>query len=243
MENQYGLYLSSEGTVLRFPVNPESYKITRDNNNNDYNVLGIGPIMIPRTPKLQKVSWDGLLPADAGMGAVVTSGAFQPPEFYIGFIEKAFAEKAVLRFVANRYLEDGAPIFDTNMEVLITAFHTEEKGGETGDFYYEISLSEWRDYSAKTVTLRQTAADKPVEAASETTRPIPAGRLVVGRDVTVNGNYYYSSRGDEPHGTFSGFRGKISRIIATDPRRAYPYHITGPNGGAKGWVKEGQIQV
>ena len=35
--------------------------------------------------------------------------------------------------------------------MLVTSFHTEERGGETGDFYYELGLSEYRDYTAKTV--------------------------------------------------------------------------------------------
>lgn len=243
MQNQYGLYLSREGTTIRFPVNPESYKISRDNNNNDYNVLGVGPIMIPRAPKLQVVTWSGLLPGRADMDAVLTSGAFEPPKYYIDFLQQAMLDRAVIRFVANRYLEDGTPVFDTNMEVLVTSFNSEERGGETGDFYYDIGLTEYRDYSAKTVTLQQTAADKPVEATLEPTRSIPAGQLTVGQNVTANGNFYYTSYGDEPHGTFSGFRGKISRIITTDPKRACPYHITDPDGAAKGWVKEGQIQA
>ena len=243
MENRYGLYLSREGTTIRFPVNPESYKISRDNDNGEYNVLGVGAIMIPRTPKLQVATWSGLLPGRADLGAVVTAGGFQPPKFYIDFLQKAMDERAVVRFVANRYMEDGTPIFDTNMEVLVTSFHTEERGGETGDFYYELGLTEYRDYSAKTVVLQQPAADKPVEAAAETTRAVPAEQLTVGQDVTVNGSYYYSSWGAEPHGTFSGFRGKISRIITTDPTRAYPYHITTPSGGARGWVKKDQIQA
>ena len=36
MENKYGLYLSREGVTLRLPVNPESYTITRDNDNGNY---------------------------------------------------------------------------------------------------------------------------------------------------------------------------------------------------------------
>ncbi len=243
MENRYGLYISREGLTLRFPVNPESYQISRDNDNSEYNVLGVGPIMIPRTPKLQVVAWSGLLPGRPDMGAVLTAGAFKPPQFYIDFLQKAMEERAVLRFVANRFLEDGTPIFDTNMEVLVTSFQTEERGGETGDFYYDLGLTEYRDYSAKTVILRQPAADKPAEASSETTRPVPAGQFTVGQDVIVNGKYFYSSWGAEPHGTFSGFRGKISRIITTDPARAYPYHITTPSGGARGWVKKNQIQA
>lgn len=241
MKNNYGLYLSREGTTLRLPVNPGSYKISRDNDNGAYNVLGVGPIMIPRTPKLQVITWSGLLPGRADLGSVVTAGGFQPPKFYIDFLQSAMDGRAVVRFVANRCLEDGSPIFDTNLEVLVTSFHTEERGGETGDFYYELGLTEYRDYSAKTVKLRQADPGQPVQATAEPTRSIPANQLVVGQEVTVNGNYYYSSHGAEPHGTFSGFRGRISRIVANDPRRAYPYHITTPEGGARGWVKKGQI--
>ena len=39
MENKYGLYLSSEGTVLRLPVNPESYSITQDNDKDRKSVV------------------------------------------------------------------------------------------------------------------------------------------------------------------------------------------------------------
>lgn len=242
MENLYGLYLAREGTVVRLPVNPETYKISRDNDNGEYNVLGVGPIMIPRTPKLKAAEWSGLFPGRPDFGAVLTTGQFQPPKFYIDFLQSAMEEKARLRFVANRYLEDGTPIFDTNMEVLVTSFHTEERGGETGDFYYELGLTEYRDYSAKTVKLQQEKG-KPAEASSEETRDIPAGQLTVGMDVTVNGNYYSSSYGAGSHGTFSGFRGKISRIVANDPQRPCPYHITTSSGGARGWVKKAQIQA
>ena len=242
MENKYGLYLSREGTALRFPVNPESCKLSKDSDNAEYNVLGVGPIMVPRAPKLQKAAWSGLLPGRAEFGAVVTSGGFRPPEFYISFLQKAMDQRARVRFVANRCMEDGSPIFDTNMEALVTSFQVEERGGETGDFYYELELTEYRDYSARTVTLRQSAPDKPAQASAQPNRAVPAGQLTVGQDVTVNGNYYYSSWGAEPHGAFSGFRGKISRIITTDPKRAFPYHITTPSGGARGWVKKSQIQ-
>lgn len=243
MGNKYGLYLSRDGTTIRFPINPESYKISKDNDNGSYNVLGVGPIMVPRAPKLQTVSWSGLLPGREDMAAVVTSGGFQPPRFYIDFIQKAMDEKAVLRFVANRYTEDGSAIFDTNMEVLVVSFQTEERGGETGDFYYDLELSEYRDYSPKTVTLQQPEPEQPVVATVEPTRAVPSTQLVVGQEVVVNGDYYYSSWGAEPHGTFSGFQGKISRIVTTDPTRAFPYHITTLTGGARGWVKESQIQA
>ena len=244
MENKYGLYLSREGTTVRLPVNPESYTITKYNDNGNYNVLGLGPIMIPRTPKLVTVSWSGLLPGRDDLGAVLTSGGFQPPKFYIDFVQGCLDDKVPVRFVANRYTEDGGAIFDTNLTVLVTRFETEERGGETGDFYYKIALSEYRDYSPKTVTFQPGgSADGPVTATSEATRSIPVGQRTVGQAVVVSGECCYNSYGGEPHGTLNGFRGVISRIVTDDPQRACPYHITDENGAAKGWVKAAQIQV
>ena len=153
-------------------------------------------------------------------------------------------DKAVCRFVANRYLEDGSALFDTNLPVLVTRFETEERGGETGDFYYKITLSEYRDYSPKTVELRPAAeAGGPVTATSEETRPIPQGQLTVGQAVAVSGVCCRDSYGGKPHGRLSGFRGVISRIVTDDPQRAYPYHITDESGAAKGWVKAAQMQA
>ena len=243
MENQYGLYLHRDGTTIRLPVNPESYSVSTDSDNSSYNVLGLGPILIPRTPKLKVISWSGLLPGRADLAAVVTAGAFQPPQFYMDFIQAALADKVPVRFVANRCVEDGTPLFDTNMQVLITRFETEEKGGETGDFYYKIALSEYRDYSPKTVELQQPDASGPVQASAEAARAVPKGQLTVGQAVRVSGSCYRSSYGEEPHGNLSGFLGKISRIVANDPQRPYPYHIATEAGAAKGWVKAAQIQA
>ena len=153
-------------------------------------------------------------------------------------------EKQIVRFVANRYMEDGSPVFDTNMEALVTRFKTEERGGETGDFYYDIALSEYRDYAPKTVKFQPAAeVGQPLTATTETTRSIPRGQLTVGQAVEVNGNCWYTSHGGEPHAVLSGFQGMISRIITIDPQRPYPYHVATESGGAKGWVKASQLQV
>ena len=56
MENKYGLYLSREGMTVRLPVNPESYSITQDNDNGNYNVLGIGALLV-RPPAWKSGAW------------------------------------------------------------------------------------------------------------------------------------------------------------------------------------------
>lgn len=56
MVNNFGLFFTRDGTVIRLPVNPEKLPVARDNANDDYNVLGIGPIMVPRIPALKEIT-------------------------------------------------------------------------------------------------------------------------------------------------------------------------------------------
>ena len=41
--NNFGLFFTRDGTVIRLPVNPEKLPMARDNDNSEYNVLGIRP--------------------------------------------------------------------------------------------------------------------------------------------------------------------------------------------------------
>lgn len=45
MANNFGLFFTRDGAVIRLPVNPEQLPVEKDNSNDDYNVLGIGPII------------------------------------------------------------------------------------------------------------------------------------------------------------------------------------------------------
>ena len=141
--NNFGLFFTRDGTVLRLPVNPEKLPVARDSDNGEYNVLGIGPIMIPRTPKQRVVTISSFFPGRV-FPSVLTANEFQPPEFYITFFESAMNDKAPILYTPARYYEDGEPFMsgDSGFLVLVTQFSTEERGGETGDFYYDLELTE-----------------------------------------------------------------------------------------------------
>lgn len=239
--NNFGLFFTRDGTVIRLPVNPEKLPVERETENDDYNVLGIGPIMVPRTPSLRTVSISSFFPGRPFSG-VLTPNGFEPPEFYISFFESAMNDKAPILYTPVRYYEDGEPFMeqDTGMMVLATGFTTEERAGETGDFYYDLSLTEYRDYSPRQVQLQQTDG-QPATATAENTREIPQGQITVGCTCIANGRYYYTSYGDEPHGNANGRRVKVSRIV--DASRPDPYHITTEDGGWLGWTAKESLQV
>lgn len=243
MVNNFGLFFTRDGTVIRLPVNPEKLPVARDNANDDYNVLGIGPIMVPRIPALKEITISSFFPGRPFSG-VLTSGGFEPPEFYIQFFESAMNDKAPILYTPVRYYENGEAFMtgDPGLQVLVTQFNTEERGGETGDFYYDLTLTEYRDYSPGTIQVKTAAtASAPAVVTTEPSRDIPQGQLVVGAMCIANGPYYYTSYGDEPHGNGNGRTVVVSRIV--DAARAYPIHVTTESGGALGWMKKEALQV
>lgn len=240
--NAYGLFFRLEGQVIRLPINPETLPETRAANNSDYNVLGLGQIVIPRTPNLRTVSISAYFPGRSG-GEYLDYDGFHPPEYFIRFFERAMTEKAVLSFTPVRYDETGRRFMaeDNGFDCVVNRFDTEERGGETGDFYYTLELTEYRDYSPSVKKVSTNSQTGRTVATSEPTRAIPAGQVVVGSVCEVNGDYFASSYGDGPHGAASGRRLKVSRIV--DLSRAYPYHVTTESGGGVGWVKRDALKV
>ena len=243
MANNFGLFFARDNVVIRLPVNPEKLPVERDNENDDYNVLGIGPIMVPRTPSLRVVTISSYFPGRVFSG-VLTSGRFEPPEFYINFFESAMQDKVPIIYTVSRFYEDGTPFMtgDTGMTVLVTQFNTEERGGETGDFYYDLTITEYKDYTPQTFQIQQPSTDgQAAVVTTEPSRKIPSGQLYAGASAIANGPYYYTSLGDEPHGNANGQQVLISRIV--DQSRPYPVHVTTQSGGALGWMAKSALQV
>ena len=168
MANYYGIYFTREGRVLRLPINPEELPEERDNANTEYNVLGLGPLVIPRIPKPKVVSFSGYFPG-LPRASLVDLLSFQPPEVYIRFFESAMNDGAPILYTPSRFYETGIPfaISQVGFYVLVTKFITREKGGETGDFYFELELTEYRDPSPQ-----------KVQIATPTTTPSTGGAAV-----------------------------------------------------------------
>jgi hypothetical protein len=45
MPSLYRIYFSRDSTVLSLPINPEKLPETKESDNGEYNVLGLGPVM------------------------------------------------------------------------------------------------------------------------------------------------------------------------------------------------------
>lgn len=250
----YGLFFSEESTVglstIRIPVNPEKYGYDHPGDVNTYNVLGLGEVVQPRTPKLFELSWDGVFPGSPDYPGVATRGKFEEPRFYIDAFLRFQRSGLPVQFTAVRAMEDGTLFSatsnaDIKTQVIVEDFSYEERGGETGDFYYTIKLREYRNYLPQGGAVVDIADDLVPKAAVviEPQRAIPPSQIYVGCKVQINGRFYSDSYGGGPYGTASNRSGVVSKIITSDSKRPMPVHVKSNSGGALGWVKADQLQV
>ena len=86
MANNYCLFFARDGQVIRMPVNPEKVNVSKGNETDDYNVLALGPFMIPRIPALKVISWGGLFPCRPGDPFVLTPNQVREADFYLKFV-------------------------------------------------------------------------------------------------------------------------------------------------------------
>ena len=247
VQTNYGIYFSKAGTTARLPINPEEIIIEMPTENTRYNVLDKGEIIIPRLPNLQQISWESFLPGSPEP-YVLTSGDFKAPEFYINIFESYQLDRKPVRFIINRYMEDNTPLFDTNMEIIVEEFTFTEKAGETGDFYYTLKMSEYRDFTPQVVTLAAPPAPPPETPAPAEPEPAVAVAtpqrqtsddvISVGDTVIANGSFWYSSWGARPFGTANNRQINVTRIIQNPTSgQNYPILI-----GNLGWVKLDQLR-
>lgn len=229
MKNSACIYLKFGKEKLKIPVNPQEIEVKYPSSNKEYDVLGIGQIVVQRKPDLKEVSWESFFPEDRS--APYTNGGAKAPEAYVKRIEKAMNTKQKLRLIISR-----SELYDTNMRCIVSEFKTKDKGGEPDDMYYSITLKEYRDFSPKTIRIITTQAETTEQTVDEgEQRPVETAVLRVGAAVIVNGAYCYDSTGSKPHGTANNLSTTVTRIVSG---AAYPVHV-----GSYGWVQESQLQI
>lgn len=219
------------GSRFRLPVNPEEIEIEHPSDNKDYDVLGIGQIVVQRKPALKEVSWEGFFPSSTDDPYVI-DGALSP-ETYVERIKRAMERQIKGRLIITR-----SGLFDTNMRCIVSEFKTTDKGGEPNDIYYEITLREYRSYAPQTVQIVTTppaGTEQAAEVATEQERPVETPVLRVGASVIANGKYWYDSYGAKPFGTANNLQTTVTRIVEGN---TYPIHI-----GHYGWLSASQLQI
>ena len=243
MTNKYKIYLDIDGDTLTIPVPPKENPVKHPTSNKKYNVLGVGDIIVPQSPALMVITIDSYFPGYSS-DPLLFGNRWRRPGYYVDAIMDARERGSVIDVIVCRYDAAGKSMYDTNISAVISSFETRDKGGEAGDVYYKLELTEYRDYGPSRVVLpvvpegTETQETPEVMPVEETPRAAGTSELYVGATVIANGEYFNDSYGGKPSRSVSNLTTTVSRII-DDPARPHPILI----GGNRGWIKRECLQV
>lgn len=248
--NNYGIFFTLGSKVIRLPVNPEELPDALQGANETYNILGIGEVTALRTPLQRTIEIQGLFPAKVD-SYVVTPNKFMKPEEYIKFFRDAMYNKNKLIYTPVRYMEDGSPFAsdDIGFTCTVDSFEVREAGGETGDFYYTLSIKEYRDYTpqrvkvvpgmVKTTVTVNTQTNSSVSSSAVTTsktRAVDQGIIVVGSQVKVNGPVSDTYEEEETTGKQNPDHAGTTAVVARlQQGKSKPYLLKDMQGQILGW--------
>ncbi|RCX22594.1 LysM domain-containing protein [Fontibacillus phaseoli] len=164
--SEYSLTLSvnQDAEEILLPVLPEKIEFSESGNGKTYEISGLGEINVIKNMKLMEISFEGLLPASWFPGAnVPRNKTWFSPSHYLITIQKWRRRKLPVKLVVNL---SGMEI---SLHVSIEKFTWSESGGAVGDIQYQISLKEYRPYSAKKVQVSEP--DKQQAGGTGNTAP------------------------------------------------------------------------
>lgn len=235
---RYGIYIKTDRQSIQFPVNPQELSVTYGGDNTNYNIIGKGEVIIPRRPKLATVEVSSFFPRNSYMSGTVADSWYKP-EDYVRFIKTLQERRQVFQFIVNRWDSD-SPMFDSSFSAVVQDFTITDRGGESGDVYFTLTVSEYRD------TMPQRVEKVSEDAATNTTkltvidiRSVPQDEIVVGDMVTVSGPVF--ERDDQLEQAIDRTKNIASNVSGTVGRVLPPSLAKGFNRvyiSGLGWVEK-----
>lgn len=223
---RYGIYIKTDKQSIQFPVNPQELSVTYGGDNTNYNLIGKGEVIIPRRPKLATVEISSFFPRNSYMVGTVADSWYKP-EDYVRFIKTLQERRQVFQFVINRW-DAESPMFDSNFNAVVQDFTITDRGGESGDVYFTLTVSEYRDTTPQRVEkVSEDVAANTTTLTVVDIRSVPNDEIVVGDMVTVSGPVY--ERDDQLEQAIDMTRSVASNVVGTVGRVLPPSLVPGMN--------------
>lgn len=244
MANRFGVYFNttnSNGTLkqsVQLPMNPQEITVAYAGDNTTYNLISLGEVIVPRNPKLATVELSSFFPRNSFIDGTV-SDSWYKPEFYVEFFTQLQKNKTIFDFIINRFdAEDH--MFDTSFKAVLNDFEITDKGGESGDVYFKITVSEYRDTAPQQVeTITEDAETDTTYLAQIKQREVADDEIVVGDMVSVSGPVYETDDASitayaTSRRVVSDFRAVVQRVLPPSLQPEYNrVYVTG-----LGWVQK-----
>lgn len=211
----YGMTLICDGREVTFPVLPEKVEVSASNKNEKVTVLGLGEVLVLNMKGLKTIAWEGFFPARS---APYVTGSAGDTISSVRAIQEARDSGEPARFLIT-----GTDL-DCNEQVGIETFDYEERGGEVGDIYYSIKLTQWKNTSPKKIVLPA----KPKEPAKVQETKRPAAKPKTTKKYTVKSGdclwtiaQRYYGKGSDWKKIYNANKG----VIGSNPNLIYPGQV------------------
>lgn len=162
MSSKYQIWLTHNGEAekLRLPVLPEAISIGNGSLNKSVEISGLGEIVIKQDRPALTIEFSSFFPAARFPGLQVSS--ITPPQT---IVEKITSWKNSDKPI--HFLITGTNV---NLYCTIESFPCSEQGGDVGTIHYSLALKEYREVSARQITIEPAAkvAVVPVETETRT---------------------------------------------------------------------------
>ncbi|QUI25517.1 LysM peptidoglycan-binding domain-containing protein [Vallitalea pronyensis] len=158
-----GLLDNSE-EELQLPVGPEEITITQSGNTETYSIYQYGDVVKAGSRKLLKLSINSFFPLE--QGPYVMTRKLQHPSDYVNKLYSWKQKNKVLTFkVTGGY-------YPIDRLWLMEDLEIHEKAGEVGDIFYTMSLTEYREFRARRITLSGNQGNMTIIGDYQGARPI-----------------------------------------------------------------------
>ena len=137
----YEIYLQTDEWLIKLPINPSSVTTAGGGSHKKYDMLTLGEAQGIGKPKLKSWQIKSYFPAEGE----------QPASYYAEKLTELAEQKKTFRLIINRQTISGAPVYDTNILVLLDKWEMTDNAGEEGDIYYSLTLVEYKEFKAKTI--------------------------------------------------------------------------------------------
>lgn len=214
--NDYRIWFKVNGTrEIELPVNPSEVTITYPANPTNYDVEGVGDVIVSRIPKLATVTFESFFPKEKVYISAANNDRWYSPEWYVSFFRNLQKSRKPFELTivrgsdqvfedVERTIQSETRFHDTvfAQAVLLDISFT-DKGGEPGDVYYNMSISEYRDAAPKTLaelasqTFDEDGNVLEQEMVIVKDRPPQSGVIVPKRTVQINGDVYNNPEEDK----------------------------------------------
>lgn len=251
---------SFEYSLIELPVNPQDVTITYPANPTNYDVEGVGEIIIPRIPRLANLTFESFFPREAIYFSGANSDSWYSPEWYVNFFRNLQLSREPFELTIVRGSEiyyEGDSVFPTHQQFFDTVLDKavlldlsiSDKGGEPGDVYYSMTISEYRDASPKTMA---ELAEEKIENGEVVeqklvpvvNRPPQRGAIVPDRSVEISGEVYEQPEDTKQQWSLSRQQAnRIDRVVT----RVLPPSVSGKLHSVYidglGWVDQNNCRL